>query len=157
LVDIAYQGFGTGVEEDAFALRLLAQSVPEMLVAASCSKSFALYRERTGVIALVAANAGDAANTHGHLLQLIRARYSMPPDHGAAIVARVLQSPGLRQEWERELSGMRERIRAVRARFATLLASAANRDFSYLTAQNGMFSFLDIAPAQVERLRRQFH
>jgi aspartate aminotransferase len=157
LVDIAYQGFASGPEEDARGLRVLADALPELLVASSCSKNFSLYRERTGAACVVAANAADADKAAGAMLGIVRALYSMPPDHGASVVAHILATPALRAQWAAELATMRERIRAIRGAFAQRLSAAAERDFSYLERQNGMFSFLNLTAAQVEQLRTRFH
>jgi len=157
LLDIAYQGFADGVEEDAFGLRLLAQSVPEMLVASSCSKNFSLYRERTGSVSVIGADREATGRAAGALLNIIRPLYSMPPDHGAAVVACILATADLHQQWLAELEGMRVRIRSIRAELAKQLSAAAQADFSYLMSQNGMFSFLNLSPLQATRLRSEHH
>jgi aspartate aminotransferase len=158
LVDIAYQGFAAGIDEDARGIRLLAQALPFMLIANSCSKNFGLYRERTGTLSIVAADRQTTERTHAHVLQLIRAMYSMPPDHGAAVVARILVDPQLREHWHGELTAMRRRIKSIRELLAKRLTDAGlSADCSYLAQQNGMFSLLDLAPREVERLRTEFH
>jgi aspartate/tyrosine/aromatic aminotransferase len=157
LVDIAYQGFAAGLDEDVAGLRLLSESVPELLVASSCSKNFSLYRERTGAVCVVAESASDADKAAGAMLGIIRALYSMPPDHGAAVVAHILQTPQLRTLWSEELAAMRTRIHSMRARLAAHLTTATAADFSYIERQNGMFSFLDLTASQVDRLRQDFH
>ncbi len=150
-VDMAYQGLGEGLEADAAGLRHLAGSVPEMLIAASCSKNFGLYRERTGVLALISATASINSAATSQLLSVIRSHYSMPPAHGAAIVETILGDSGLRAQWQDELSGMCERILHLRHGFADALAPVG--DFSFIARQRGMFSFLGISPEQVSQLR----
>lgn len=156
-IDMAYQGFAEDIDADAYGPRLLAQSLPEMLLATSCSKNFGLYRERTGALMLLGANAAQAASAGSVLLSGIRNVYSMPPAHGAAIVARILNRPSLRAQWLDELTQMRARIAAMRAAAVEHLAKAgAARDFSFITRQRGMFSFLGLTPEQVARLRDEF-
>jgi aspartate aminotransferase len=158
LVDIAYQGFASGLDEDAHGIRLFARLLPVVLVASSCSKNFGLYRERTGVLSIFGSDAKAADRAHAHVLQLARSMYSMPPDHGAAVVARILGDPELRELWHGELTAMRRRIKSIRGLLAQHLRDAGlTSDFSYLTQQNGMFSLLDLTPAQVEMLRAEFH
>lgn len=150
-VDMAYQGLGEGLEADAAGLRHLADSVPEMLIAASCSKNFGLYRERTGALALISATATVNSAATSQLLSVIRSHYSMPPAHGAAIVETILGDDGLRAQWQEELSGMCERILHLRHGFAAALAPVG--DFSFIARQRGMFSFLGVSPEQVNELR----
>ncbi|MGH8188375.1 MAG: aminotransferase class I/II-fold pyridoxal phosphate-dependent enzyme, partial [Steroidobacteraceae bacterium] len=158
LVDIAYQGFATGLDEDAHGIRLFARMLPVVLVASSCSKNFGLYRERAGTLSIFGADGKAADRAHAHVLQLARSMYSMPPDHGAAVVARILGDPELRELWHGELTAMRRRIKSIRGLLAQHLREAGPAtDFSYLTQQHGMFSLLDLTPAQVESLRAQFH
>ncbi|MBS3804482.1 MAG: aspartate/tyrosine/aromatic aminotransferase [Oleiphilaceae bacterium] len=152
-VDMAYQGLGDGLEEDARGLRYLAEAVPEMLVAASCSKNFGLYRERTGGLMVISDNAKNHAAATSQLLSVIRAHYSMPPAHGAALVETILQNKELNRQWQDELNGMRERIRQLRLDFADKLAPAG--DFDFIARQKGMFSFLGISEKQVHYLREQ--
>jgi aspartate aminotransferase len=156
-VDLAYQGFAQGIEEDAAALRRLAAELPVVLVANSCSKNFSLYRERTGALSIVAERADDAERAQTNVLQIIRAIYSMPPDHGAAVVAHILRTPDLRELWSEELTAMRSRIQAMRDHLADLLERGGFGQFGYLRTQHGMFSFLDVTPAEVARLRDEFH
>lgn len=157
LVDIAYQGFATGVDEDAAGLRLLGASVPEMFVASSCSKNFSLYRDRVGAVCVLSEDAGDADKAASAMLGIIRALYSMPPDHGAAVVAHILQTSELRALWSDEVAAMRMRISTIRTQLAAQLTAATSADFSYIERQNGMFSFLNLTASQVERLRTDFH
>ncbi|MFC6631978.1 aromatic amino acid transaminase [Microbulbifer taiwanensis] len=156
-IDMAYQGFGDSLDDDAWGLRLMAASVPEMLVAASCSKNFGLYRERVG-LAMVIYNGGDEADKgQTQMLSAIRGNYSMPPSHGAAIVESILTDAGLRANWEAELTEMRERINGLRSGVVESLAVAgAAGDFSFIQRQKGMFSFLGITPEQVQRLQSEY-
>lgn len=152
-VDMAYQGLGEGLEADAAGLRHLAGSVPEMLIAASCSKNFGLYRERTGALALISATASINSAATSQLLSVIRSHYSMPPAHGAVIVETILGDDGLQAQWQEELSGMCKRILHLRHGFADALAPVG--DFSFIARQRGMFSFLGISPEQVSQLREE--
>jgi aspartate/tyrosine/aromatic aminotransferase len=156
-VDIAYQGFADGLEADAFPVRHLFEHAPEMIVSASCSKNFGLYRERVGSLSLVTADAAAARAVRSQAFNVVRTMYSMPPDHGAAVVARILGDTELRDEWRTELAAMRDRLREMRALFAAALHEAApGHDFSHIERARGMFSFLGIASAQVERLKSEF-
>ncbi|GGY70148.1 amino acid aminotransferase [Marinobacter zhanjiangensis] len=152
-VDMAYQGLGDGLEPDAAGLRHLASQVPEMLVAASCSKNFGLYRERTGALMLISATVSINQAATSQLLSVIRSHYSMPPAHGAAIVEIILGDNDLTEQWQRELNGMCERILHLRHAFADALAPAG--DFGFIARQRGMFSFLGITPEQVRQLREE--
>jgi len=152
-VDMAYQGLGEGLEEDAAGLRHLASEVPEMIVAASCSKNFGLYRERTGGLMLISATEAINKAATSQLLSVVRSHYSMPPAHGAAIVETILDDDVLRAEWQLELGGMCERILGLRYAFADALAPVG--DFGFIARQRGMFSFLGITPEQVHRLREE--
>ncbi|MCM0611275.1 aspartate/tyrosine/aromatic aminotransferase [Marinobacter sediminum] len=152
-VDMAYQGLGDGLDQDAAGLRHLASQVPEMLVAASCSKNFGLYRERTGALMLISATETINKAATSQLLSVIRSHYSMPPAHGAAIVETILGDDGLRDQWQDELNGMCERILHLRHAFADALAPVG--DFRFIARQRGMFSFLGISPEQVRRLREE--
>lgn len=152
-VDMAYQGLGESLEADAAGLRHLVGSVPEMLIAASCSKNFGLYRERTGALALISATATINSAATSQLLSVIRAHYSMPPAHGAAIVESILGDDGLRAQWQEELNGMCKRILHLRHGFADALAPVG--DFSFIARQRGMFSFLGISPEQVNQLQTE--
>ncbi len=157
-MDIAYQGLGADLEADAAPIRLLARSVPEMLVAASCSKNFGLYRERTGLLIVLAETAERAAIGSGQLGRLARTIYSMPPDHGAAIVDRVLSQPELRQQWSAELAQMATRINDLRRLLASALTQhLRGADFSWIERQRGMFSRIEMAPERVVALREQHH
>ncbi|MCG7560465.1 MULTISPECIES: amino acid aminotransferase [Pseudoalteromonas] len=157
LVDIAYQGFGSGLEEDAQGLRLLAATVDEMLICSSCSKNFGLYRERIGACSFVAKDTAVADVANSVLLSVVRSIYSMPPAHGADIVNTILGSEELTQEWHQELAEMRDRINGLRSLLKdNLNAKDAGQDFSFIESQNGMFSFLGINKAQIDRLREEY-
>jgi aspartate aminotransferase len=154
LVDLAYQGFGDGIDEDVAGLRTLAAKVPEMFVCSSFSKNFGLYNERIGGLHLVAADADAAARAFSQLKIAIRTNYSNPPRHGGAVVQTVLGDEALRKSWEEELATMRARIREMREAMVTGLKDAgASRDFSFLLEQKGMFSFSGLSPEQVDTLR----
>jgi aspartate aminotransferase len=156
-IDIAYQGLGDGLDEDAYGLRLIADTVPEMIVASSCSKNFGLYRERTGTIIIVSSNAQRASISSSQLFSTIRGHYSMPPAHGAAIVETILGNQALNTQWIDELNIMRCRLAENRqALVAGIKATGANRDFDFITAEKGMFSFLSISTAQVDQLRDEY-
>jgi aspartate aminotransferase len=155
-VDVAYQGFGEGIDEDVQGLRLMADSVPEMLVASSCSKNFGLYRERTGSLTVIAQTAAQASIAQSQVCNAVRALWSMPPDHGAAVVATILSDIQLRAQWQGEVADMRNRINALRAQLVTRLAAAGAGDFDFIASEHGMFSFLGVTPVQVAALRQQF-
>jgi aspartate aminotransferase len=157
LVDFAYQGFGTGLEEDAEGVRLLAEALPELFVCSSFSKNFGLYNERTGALTAVARTKEQADAVLSQLKSCIRANYSNPPAHGGAIVRAILSDPTLRKRWVEELAGMRDRINGMRREFVKLLREkGAKRDFGFIAEQRGMFSFSGLDKAQVERLRDEF-
>ncbi len=155
-VDIAYQGFGDGIDEDAFAIRALADAGIAFFCASSFSKSFSLYGERCGALSVVCPNAAEAELVLGQLRATVRKNYSSPPTHGGQIVARVLQTPALRAQWAAELDAMRERIHAMRQRLhAVLSAKLPGRHFDYFLTQRGMFSYTGLSPAQADRLREE--
>jgi aspartate aminotransferase len=157
-VDLAYQGFGDDLETDAVGLRMLAGRVPEFLLAVSCSKNFGLYRERTGALAVISVNSVARNAIATHQARLARRMYSMPPDHGAAIVARVLADAFLRQHWEEEVGSMVARMKSLRALFAArLTARLPGHDFGWVTRQRGMFSLLGLPEADIARLRDEHH
>ncbi|MBB2895190.1 amino acid aminotransferase [Pseudomonas sp. AS2.8] len=156
-LDIAYQGFGDGIEEDAQAVRLFAESGLTFLVSSSFSKSFSLYGERVGALTLVSESREESARVLSQVKRVIRTNYSNPPTHGATIVASVLSNPELRALWEAELGEMRQRIRAMRnALVEGLAAAGATRDFAFVNAQRGMFSYSGLTAEQVERLKSEF-
>lgn len=157
-VDLAYQGFADDLETDVAGLRALAARVPQFLLAVSCSKNFGLYRERTGALAIVASTEAAAAAVATHQARTARRMYSMPPDHGAAITARVLADERLRASWASELGGMVARMKRLRALLAEALGSRRpEADFSWLARQRGMFSLLGIDAAAIARLRNEQH
>ncbi|HEY3982609.1 amino acid aminotransferase [Cedecea sp.] len=157
LFDFAYQGFARGLEEDAEGLRIFAAGHKELLVASSYSKNFGLYNERVGAFTLVATDADTADRSFSQVKSVIRANYSNPPAHGASVVATILSNDALRTMWEQELTDMRQRIHRMRQLFVnTLQEKGANRDFSFIINQNGMFSFSGLTKDQVLRLREEF-
>ena len=156
-IDMAYQGFADGIQQDAVALDLFAASGLQFFVASSFSKSFSLYGERVGALTLVAASRDEAARVLSQIKRVIRTNYSNPPTHGGAIVAAVLASPQLRQQWEDELATMRERLRTVRiALVEKLKARGVAQDFRFVVKQRGMFSYTGLTVAQVDRLKTEF-
>jgi aspartate aminotransferase len=157
-VDLAYQGFGDDLETDVRGLRLLAARVPQLLLALSCSKNFGLYRERTGALAVIAGNATAAAAIATHQARTARRMYSMPPDHGAAIAARLLGDLALRAAWESELAGMVSRMKALRVLLAGHLAARRpETDFSWVIRHRGMFSLAGLDSAAIGELRSTHH
>jgi aromatic-amino-acid transaminase len=156
-LDMAYQGFGDGIAEDAFAVRLFAESGLEFFVSSSFSKSFSLYGERVGALSVVTASKDESTRVLSQVKRVIRTTYSNPPTHGATIVATVLNSAELRQMWETELGEMRQRIHGMRKQMVSLLAEyGANRDFSFVGRQVGMFSYSGLTVDQVARLKNDF-
>lgn len=152
-VDMAYQGFGDGLDEDAYGLRLLAEKLPEVLLAISCSKNFGLYRERVGAVGLVCEKSSQVPVVASHLMRIVRGIYSMPPSHGASIVEHILSEDALRSAWESELQEMRERISGMRQALVEAMTEAgAGTRFDFITREKGMFSFLGLSEKQVERL-----
>ena len=157
-IDMAYQGLGTGVAEDAFGIRLFCSELPEVAVAVSCSKNFGLYRERTGALHVVTETktAADAVLTQ--LVRIARSIYSMPPDHGAAIVHEILDSSSLRELWTDEVAAMRKRIQGLRHdAVQQLRKTCPQRDFGFIESQRGMFSYLGITVDQVRELQSHHH
>ena len=154
MIDIAYQGFGDGLEEDAAATRLIAASLPETIIAASCSKNFGIYRERTGLLMAISQDVSKQLVTQGTLAYLNRQNFSFPPDHGARLVTIVLNDPALCADWKAELEQVRLGMLELRQNLATELQSRAGSDrFSFLAQHRGMFSRLGTTPDVVERLR----
>ena len=155
-LDIAYQGFASGIEQDGAAVRMFADSGMSFFVSSSFSKSFSLYGERVGAISIVTQSTEESTRVLSQLKRVIRTNYSNPPTHGAAIVATVLNSPTLRQMWEDELAEMRERIKAMRHGLnQKLAASGVQQDFSFIEAQRGMFSYSGLTADQVAKLQEQ--
>ena len=156
LIDLAYQGFGDGLEADAAGTRLIASRLPEVLIAASCSKNFGIYRERTGVLLALAPDTAVRDLTQGTLAFLNRQNYSFPPDHGARLVTMILGDPALRAEWESELEAVRLSMLGLREDLARELRDRSGSDrFGFLAQHRGMFSRLGASPEQVERLRAE--
>ena len=152
-IDLAYQGMGTGLEEDVHGVRLLAESLPELIIVSSCSKNFGLYRERTGAVTLVCDSDESCATASTVLTAAARANYSMPPDHGAAIVQLIMNTPELRSSWEEELKEIRDRINRLRSQFVQKLKDAEiARDFGFIENEKGMFSFLGVNAGQIKTL-----
>ena len=157
LVDIAYMGFERSLEDDTLIIRLLAERCPEMIVASSCSKNFAMYRERVGAVSILSQNAAKTEDVVSVLNSLSRKNYSMPPAHGPAVIDIILHSDELSSLWEQEVAGMRERINGLRSDLAQRTRDAGlQRDFSFLEEQTGMFSFLGLSGEQVDRLADEF-
>jgi len=153
LIDMAYQGFGQGLEEDAYGPRLMARELPELLLCSSCSKNFGLYRERIGGFTLVANDSTKANISLSVVLSVVRGIYSMPPAHGAAIVSTILGCEELTAQWHQELAVMRDRIAFNRRVLVEkLIDNGVERDFSFIIRQAGMFSFLGITKEQVATL-----
>jgi len=156
-LDIAYQGFGAGIEEDSVAVRLFAESGLSFFVSSSFSKSFSLYGERVGALSIVTESREATARVLSQVKRVIRTNYSNPPTHGASIVGAVLSNPELNGMWQEELAQMRERIRHTRLTFVEKLAAkGASRDFSFVARQRGMFSYSGLTAEQVERLKSEF-
>lgn len=154
-VDIAYQGLGDGLEKDAAGLRTLVDQLPEVIVAASCSKNMGLYRERTGLTLFVAQGADNATALVSQAKVAARRVYSMPPAHGAIIAGRILEDRALNTLWQKELVAMCERINGLRADLVSKLNASTGRDYSFIQREKGMFSFLGLSVEQAVRLRRE--
>jgi aspartate aminotransferase len=157
-LDLAYQGFGSSLDQDAAAVRMVVERVPEALIAVSFSKNLGLYRERVGGLIVISENAARADAVQSHMLHIARSIYSMPPDHGAAIAAKILAEPPLRREWIQELDAMRTRIQDMRSLLAQSLQEMTGDDsFDFIRTQHGMFSLLGVSREAVERLREKHH
>ncbi|MDQ6638366.1 MAG: aspartate/tyrosine/aromatic aminotransferase [Pseudomonadota bacterium] len=156
-LDMAYQGFGDGLADDARAVRLCLDAKLDFFVATSYSKSFSLYGERAGALSVVCATKDAAARVLSQLKRVIRTNYSNPPTHGAAAITTVLSTPALRAMWEEELAGMRERIKRMRVELQRrLVAAGAGIDTDFITRQRGMFSYSGLSKVQMQRLRGEF-
>ena len=156
-LDMAYQGFADGIEADAVAVRAFSASGLQFFVSSSFSKSFSLYGERVGALSIITASKDESARVLSQLKRVIRTNYSNPPIHGGALVSAVLASPELRQMWESELAGMRDRIRAMRTGLVDAIkAQGVAQDFSFVVQQRGMFSYTGLSAAQVERMKDEF-
>jgi aspartate/tyrosine/aromatic aminotransferase len=157
-IDMAYQGLGTGIVEDAFGVRLFCAELPEVAVAVSCSKNFGLYRERTGALHVISETTAAADAVLTQLVRIARSIYSMPPDHGAAIAHEILDNSALRESWVDEVGSMRKRIQGLRHdAVQQLKQTCPQRDFSFIESQRGMFSYLGITTEQVRALQAQHH
>jgi aspartate aminotransferase len=157
-IDFAYQGLAEGIDEDAYGARLMAERLPEAVVVTSCSKNLGLYRERVGAASFVSATAEQSKLSAANAANVARGIYSMPPDHGAAIVGKILQDRELRSQWFKELDEMRVRLNGLRQLLVDKLAARNTpMDFSFIAKQRGLFSFLGISREQVIRLREEFH
>jgi len=156
MIDVAYQGFGDGLEEDAAGLRLVASSVPETLIAASCSKNFGVYRERTGILMAVSSDAGKVGPAQANLNYLNRQNYSFPPDHGARLVSMILADEALLADWKAELEEVRVGMLWLRQQLADELRRLTNSDrFDFIARHRGMFSMLGLSEAEVVALREE--
>jgi aspartate aminotransferase len=157
-IDLAYQGLGTGVVEDAFGIRLFCAELPEVAVAVSCSKNFGLYRERTGALLVINETPAAADAVLTQLVRIARSLYSMPPDHGAAIVHEILANEGLYELWAEEVAVMRARIQGLRREAVRhLKLTCPQHDFGFIERQRGMFSYLGVNVEQVRELRSRHH
>ncbi|MFI8747515.1 amino acid aminotransferase [Pseudomonas sp. NPDC077186] len=157
LIDFAYQGFGDGLEQDAWAVRLFAAELPELLITSSSSKNFGLYRERTGALLVCAASADKLVDIRSQLAYLARNLWSTPPAHGAAVVAEILGDAELRKLWQDELESMRLRVASLRRGLVEALAPhGLSERFAHIAEQRGMFSYTGLTPVQVQRLRDEF-
>ncbi|MFT6955862.1 MAG: aspartate aminotransferase [Halieaceae bacterium] len=154
-IDTAYQGLGLSLDEDAAGLRLLAERLPELIIAASCSKNMGLYRERTGAAIFVCKDQISAQAVASQTLVAARRIYSMPPAHGALLAARILTDASLNANWRAELEQMCQRINALRAQLVAKLETATNQDFGFIQREKGMFSFLGLSAEQAQRLRKE--
>ena len=154
-IDIAYQGMGDGLEQDAAGIRLLVERVPELIIAASCSKNMGLYRERTGITLFVCRDADNAAALLSQAAVAARRVYSMPPAHGAILAGKVLSDPALTASWKQAVEGMWSRINFLRAALVKEVAAPCDRDFSFIANEKGMFSFLGLTKEQALRLRSE--
>ena len=155
-VDMAYLGFGDGLEQDGVGLKFMADNIEEMMIATSCSKNFGLYRERTGAALLVGDTLSNAQKAKGRILTLARASYTMPPDHGAALVADILTNSVLTAVWKQELIMMQQRIIGLRQSLVNTLAAKGCDQFSFIADHKGMFSMTGLSPDKIMRLRDEF-
>jgi aspartate aminotransferase len=157
-LDLAYQGFGSSLGDDAAAVRMVAERVPEALIAVSFSKNLGLYRERAGALIVVSESTPRADAVQSHMQHIARSIYSMPPDHGAAIAAKIFADPQLNREWGQELDAMRTRIQEMRTLLAQRLQEVTGDNwFDFIRTQHGMFSLLGVSREAVERLREKHH
>jgi aspartate aminotransferase len=156
-IDAAYLGLANSLDEDPYPIRLMASRASEMIVSGSCSKNFGLYRDRVGSLSFISKDAATSNIVYSQACQIVRTLYSVPPDHGAAVVTQILQDADLRAEWTDELGVMCKRLKSVRKSLAAALRERASaQDFSHIESANGMFSYLGISPRQVTRLKTDF-
>ena len=157
MIDLAYQGFGDGLDDDAYATRLIAESVPETVIASSCSKNFGIYRERAGILMLVSQDSSRRKINQSMLAFLNRQNYSFPPDHGSRLVSIVLNDTNLRSDWMSELEDIRNSLLNLRIQLSDELQRISGSDrFSFIASHRGMFSRLGATPLQVEKMRKEF-
>ena len=157
MIDLAYQGFGDGLEEDVYATRLIAESVPETVIASSCSKNFGIYRERAGLLMLISQDSSKRNINQSMLAYLNRQNYSFPPDHGSRLVSIVLNDKDLRSDWMSELEDIRNSLLNLRVQLSNELQKISGSDrFSFIASHRGMFSRLGATPSQVEKMRKEF-
>ena len=157
MIDLAYQGFGDGLEEDAYATRLIAESVPETVIASSCSKNFGIYRERAGLLMLISQDSSKRNINQSMLAYLNRQNYSFPPDHGSRLVSIVLNDKDLRSDWMSELEDIRNSLLNLRVQLSDELQKISGSDrFSFIASHRGMFSRLGATPSQVDKMRKEF-
>ena len=157
MIDLAYQGFGDGLEEDVYATRLIAESVPETVIASSCSKNFGIYRERAGLLMLVSQDSSKRNINQSMLAYLNRQNYSFPPDHGSRLVSIVLNDKNLRSDWMSELEDIRNSLLNLRVQLSDELQKISGSDrFGFIASHRGMFSRLGATPSQVEKMRTEF-
>ncbi|MCC2615771.1 aspartate/tyrosine/aromatic aminotransferase [Aestuariibacter halophilus] len=155
-LDVAYLGFGDGLEEDAYGVRLLTENLPEVVIAASCSKNFGLYRERVGLAAMITKDSKARSIVQSQIQSVARGSYSMPPSYGGALVDIILHDQQLKDMWVSEVDEMRTRMQSLRQLLVDKLKEkGASKDFSFITQQKGMFSYLCITPEQVQQVRRE--
>jgi aspartate aminotransferase len=152
-IDIAYQGLGDGLDEDAYGLRLMAEKLPELIICSSYSKNFGLYRDRVGSVTIIAENSESCVAVGSQVVATAREIYSVPPAHGAFLVATILDDPELTREWNDELTEMRDRINGLRRMLVQKLQeTGVDKDFSFIQNEKGLFSFLGLSKEQVESL-----
>ncbi|MEE2774916.1 MAG: amino acid aminotransferase [Pseudomonadota bacterium] len=157
LIDLAYQGFGDGLQQDVLGVQEVAKKVPEMLIASSCSKNFGIYRDRVGTAIVLAESNRHAELVEDNLKSLNRLTFSFPPDHGASVVEKILSTPDLHEQWVVELESMREEMLSLRIKLADALKRETNSDrFSFISSHRGMFSRLGLSETQVVSLREKF-
>ncbi|MEO1852587.1 amino acid aminotransferase [Chromohalobacter sp.] len=157
LVDFAYQGFGDGLDADAYGPRLLAENLDEVMITSSCSKNFGVYRERTGCMIMIARDSEQMENVRSQMAIVARENYSNPPAHGGAVVAEILHDDALATVWREELTEMRDRINGLRRDFVEALKPyGLDERFAFIAEQRGMFSYTGLSPEQVDRLRDEF-